>query len=162
MPIPWPLDLPAGQAGGHGETRTERRPGCKSSALSGAVKLKGLIEGENARAGADYIPFMQTPLACHRLCDPDRPAMRRGAPAVRAPCRQIDPEMQPYDVFTSERVEKSLKPRRAPMMLALAFGRIALLPRLPGLYGVLAYQVDPAHARDPHPHRAWPATAPAF
>ena len=27
----------------------------------GAVKLKGLIEGENARAGAYYIPYAQEP-----------------------------------------------------------------------------------------------------
>ena len=56
---------------------------------------------------------------------------------------EIDPEMQAYDVFAmSERVEKSLNPRRAPMVLSLAFGVVALLLASIGLYGVLAYQVS--------------------
>ena len=51
--------------------------------------------------------------------------------------------MQAYDVFTmSERVDKSLNPRRAPMVLSLAFGLVALLLASVGLYGVLAYQVN--------------------
>ena len=41
----------------------------------------------------------------------------------------------------SARVEKSLNPRRAPMLLALGFGGIALLLASIGLYGVLAYHV---------------------
>jgi putative ABC transport system permease protein len=40
-----------------------------------------------------------------------------------------------------ERVEKSLNPRKTPMMLALGFGGIALFLASLGLYGVLAYQV---------------------
>ena len=41
----------------------------------------------------------------------------------------------------AERVERSLNPRRAPMILSLAFGAVALLLATVGLYGVLAYQV---------------------
>ena len=37
---------------------------------------------------------------------------------------------------------KSLNPRRAPMVLSLAFGVVALLLASIGLYGVLAYQVS--------------------
>ena len=45
-------------------------------------------------------------------------------------------------MFTlSERVELSLNQRRAPMLLSLAFGLVALLLASVGLYGVLAYQV---------------------
>jgi putative ABC transport system permease protein len=41
----------------------------------------------------------------------------------------------------SERVEQSLNPRRAPMLLSLGFGAVALLLASVGLYGVLAYHV---------------------
>ncbi len=41
-----------------------------------------------------------------------------------------------------ERVDKSLNPRRTPMVLALGFGGIALFLASLGLYGVLAYQVS--------------------
>jgi ABC-type antimicrobial peptide transport system permease subunit len=41
----------------------------------------------------------------------------------------------------SERVEKSLNPRRVPMLLSSGFGLLALLLASIGLYGVLAYQV---------------------
>ena len=47
------------------------------------------------------------------------------------------------DVFTmSARIEKSLNPRRAPMLLSLGFGVVALLLASIGLYGVLAYHVS--------------------
>jgi ABC-type antimicrobial peptide transport system permease subunit len=54
----------------------------------------------------------------------------------------IDPELQLFDVFPMrDRVEKSLNPRRTPMMLALGFAGVALLLASRGLYGVLPYQV---------------------
>jgi ABC-type antimicrobial peptide transport system permease subunit len=54
----------------------------------------------------------------------------------------VDPEPQLYDIFSMpERVEKSLNPRKTPMMLALGFGAIALFLASLGLYAVLAYQV---------------------
>ena len=47
------------------------------------------------------------------------------------------------DVFTmSARIDKSLNPRRAPMLLSLGFGVVALLLASIGLYGVLAYHVS--------------------
>ena len=109
----------------------------------GAVKLKGLVEGEEARAGAYYLPFMQDVqrgigFAIRAAGDP---AGVTGA--VRGALATLDPELQPYDVFTmSERVEKSLSPRRTPMVLSLAFGMVALLLASVGIYGVLAYQVS--------------------
>jgi predicted permease len=109
----------------------------------GNVKLKGLIEGEDARAGAYYMPFAQ---------DPSREigfAVRTtGSPAdvtaaIQRTLATIDPELQLYDVFAmSERVERSLAPRRTPMLLSMAFGVVALLLASVGIYGVLAYQVS--------------------
>ena len=61
---------------------------------------------------------------------------------VRQAVTQIDPEVQPFDVFSlPERVERSLAPRKTPMLLSLGFGLVALLLASIGIYGVLAYQV---------------------
>jgi predicted permease len=106
------------------------------------VKLKGLIEGENARAGAYYVPYAQMPRRNVGF------AVRvAGNPAdvtagIQRALAHVDPELKAYDVFSmSERVSKSLNGRRTPMLLSVAFGVIALLLASVGLYGVLAYQV---------------------
>jgi len=108
----------------------------------GSVKLRGLVEGENSRAGAYYLPFAQ---ATNRNLG-FAVRSRLDSPTLTASVQKVlgglDPEMQMFDVFAmSERVEKSLNPRRAPMILSLGFGAVALLLATIGLYGVLAYQV---------------------
>ena len=107
------------------------------------VKLKGLVEGEDARAGAYYFPFAQSVdnslgLAIRTSGDP-----KAMTATVQRTLASIDPELQMSDVFTmDERVDKSLNPRRTPMQLSLAFAVVALLLASVGLYGVLAYQVS--------------------
>ena len=126
------------------------RPGPKVTWLQvvgvvARVKLKGLVDGENTRAGAYYLSYFQDK-------DPSRNiglAVRtRGDVAATSADLQrvlaaLDPEAPAYDVFAmSERIERSLTTRRAPMLLTIIFGTVALLLAAVGLYGVLAYQVS--------------------
>ena len=108
-----------------------------------SVKLKGLVEGENARVGAYYLPYASDPSRnvgfAIRTSGADPAALTK---AVNGALTSIDPEMQLFDTFAmGERIERSLNPRRAPMLLSLGFGLVALLLASIGIYGVLAYQV---------------------
>ncbi len=108
-----------------------------------SVKLRGLVEGENARVGAYYLPYASNPSRgigfAIRTNGTDPAVMTK---AVNGALTSIDPEMQLFDTFAmSERIERSLNPRRAPMLLSLGFGVVALLLASIGIYGVLAYQV---------------------
>jgi len=109
----------------------------------GSVKQQGLIEGEGARIGAFYLPYSQEPsrnigLAVRTSGDPERMAS-----TVRAAIAGIDPELSFFDVRTmSSRVDRSLNPRRTPMILSMGFAGIALLLASIGIYGVLAHQVS--------------------
>jgi ABC-type antimicrobial peptide transport system permease subunit len=110
----------------------------------GDVKLRGLVEGEDARVGAYYVLYdIDAPrnigLAIRTTSGADAAALTS---TVQRALAEIDPELQLFDVFSmSDRVEKSLNPRRAPMLLSLAFGLVALLLAAIGIYGVLAYQL---------------------
>jgi putative ABC transport system permease protein len=109
----------------------------------GTVKLKGLVEGENARAGAYYMPYAQSPRREIGFAIRSRGDLASTTAAVQRALVEIDPDVQPYDAFAmSERVSRSLDQRRAPMVLSIAFGVVALLLASVGLYGVLAYQVS--------------------
>ena len=109
----------------------------------GNVKLKGLVEGEQARVGAYYQSFFQAPTRGIGFAVRSRGDLATTTAEVQRALGEIDPEMRAYDVFSmSERVEKSLNPRRAPMLLSTAFGLLALLLASIGLYGVLAYHVS--------------------
>ncbi len=109
----------------------------------GTVKLKGLEEGENARAGAYYQPYAQAPTRGIGWVIRSRGEAAAITAAVQQALAEIDPELRMTDVFTmSARVDQSLNSRRAPMFLSLGFGGVALLLAAVGLYGVLAYHVN--------------------
>jgi len=109
----------------------------------GAVKREGLIEGEQARLGAYYYPYAQSPSrgVTFAIRTSGDPALM--TEAVRRAISGLDPELPFYDVRTlTERMERSLDSRRTPMMIATAFAGVALLLAIVGIYGVLAYQVS--------------------
>ena len=109
----------------------------------GTVKLRGLEEGENARAGAYYQAYAQDPTRGIGWAIRSRGDAVAITAAVQQALAEIDPELRMTDVFTmSARVDRSLNPRRAPMFLSLGFGGVALLLAAVGLYGVLAYHVN--------------------
>jgi len=63
--------------------------------------------------------------------------------ALRGTVAEIDPQLPVYDIRTMEqRVRESLSDRRSPMVLALAFGGVALFLAAVGIYGVLAHLVS--------------------
>src|SRR6202035_310290 len=62
--------------------------------------------------------------------------------ALRAEMLRLDPDLAVFDVHSmSERIELSLSSRRTSMLLANAFGGVALFLATLGIYGVLAYLV---------------------
>jgi predicted permease len=106
------------------------------------VKMKGLVEGEQARVGAYYQSYFQNPERGIGLAVRAQGDLAATTSAIQRALGEVDPETKAFDVFTmSQRVEKSLNPRRAPMLLSTGFGLLALLLASIGLYGVLAYQV---------------------
>ena len=108
----------------------------------GAVKLKGLEEGENARVGAYYQVYAQSPSRTVAWAIRSSSDVSSTRTAVQRALAEVDPETPLTDVFAmSSRIERSLNPRRAPMLLSLGFGVVALLLASIGLYGVLAYHV---------------------
>ena len=124
------------------------RPGPKVTWLNvvgvvASVKLKGLVEGENARAGAFYQAQAQTPPRGVGLAVRAKGDLAATQAAITRALAEIDADVPMTDVFSmSARIDKSLNPRRAPMLLSLGFGAVALLLASLGLYGVLAYHVS--------------------
>jgi putative ABC transport system permease protein len=101
------------------------------------------LAGHAGSAGAYYFPAAQRAprtlgLAIRAQGDPG--AVMQG---VRNELKKIDPTMPLLDVRTmAERIDLSLVPRRAALLITLAFGAIALLLSGIGVYGVLAYLVS--------------------
>lgn len=107
----------------------------------GSVKLRALVDPDE-RVGAYYFPFRQSPRAtitfAVRIASDPSSVIR----AARDKIAELDPELPLYDVRTmGERIDSSLTIRRSPMLLAVAFGVIALFLATVGIYGVLAYAV---------------------
>ena len=105
------------------------------------LKLSDLVEGSEA-VGMYFFPFEQRPertmaFAVSTSADPGSLAG-----PMRDAISGLDRELAAYGVRTmTERVERSLVDRRAPVLVAIGFAGIALLLSAIGVYGVLAYLV---------------------
>ncbi len=92
--------------------------------------------------GTYYFPFSQSPergfvVAVKTAVDPESITN-----VVRKHVSRIDPELPVYGVRTmAARFDEALIARRIPMLIAVAFGAVALFLSAIGIYGVLAYGV---------------------
>jgi predicted permease len=100
------------------------------------------LDDTGAIVGACYLPNSQRPtdsftLALKSSADPGS-TLR----ALRNQIARLDPELALFDAHSmSERIDLSLASRRTSMLLANAFGAVALFLASLGIYGVLAYLV---------------------
>jgi predicted permease len=106
-----------------------------------SVRLDDL-EGNGSPVGAYYFPFAQQPERHYTLAVKAAGDLRSVSSAVRGSVTRLDPELALFDVKSmSERLELSLAARRTALLLAVAFGALALFLAAIGIYGVLAYLV---------------------
>ena len=107
----------------------------------GSVKLRALVDPDE-RVGAYFFPYQQDPRS-----SPTFVLRTAGEPsalvsALRKAIVEVDPGLPLHDVRTmQERIDESLIARKSPMLLAIAFGLVALFLAGVGIYGVLAYTV---------------------
>jgi predicted permease len=100
------------------------------------------IDDTGALAGAFYLPMAQSAdngLTFALKTHAGEDSLIR---TLRAQIAQLDPDLAVFDVhLMSERIDLSLAPRRSTMLLANAFGGVALFLAMLGIYGMLAYVV---------------------
>jgi predicted permease len=106
-----------------------------------SVRLADLA-GTGTEAGAYYFPYAQNPSRDFTFAVRTTGEASGVAGMVRTAMAQIDPELALFDVKTmDERAALTMSSRRTSLMLALAFGGLALFLSAVGIYGVLAYLV---------------------
>lgn len=100
------------------------------------------LDDSGATVGAYYLSYLQRPgntftFALKTTGDPAsfvRP--------LRSEISRLDPDLALFDIHSmEERIDLSLSSRRTSMLLANAFGGVALFLASLGIYGVLAYLV---------------------
>lgn len=106
-----------------------------------SVRLEDLA-GTRSAFGAYYFPYAQEPSRGYTFAVRTAGEAGAVARAVRTAVARIDPELALFDVKTmGERAALSMSSRRTSLMLALAFGGLALFLSAIGIYAVLAYLV---------------------
>lgn len=100
------------------------------------------LDDSGATVGAYYFPNSQHP--ANRFTFALKTAGDQGSAlrALRAEIFRLDSDLAVFDAHSmSERIDLSLASRRTSMLLANAFGGVALFLATLGIYGVLAYLV---------------------
>ena len=119
-------------------------PETKFMTVVGVVKTVQMSDPSPSRVpvGAYYIPSSQDP--SNGLIVVTRTTLDRDAfvAQARKQIAAIDPDLPLYSVETmKEKMDQGFVGRRVPMLVAGAFGLVALLLAALGIYGVLAYGV---------------------
>ena len=100
------------------------------------------LDGSGAPVGAYYFPNSQQPSNGFTFALKTAADQASVIRTLRAEISRLDPDLAVFDIHSmSERLDLSLSSRRTSMILANAFGGVALFLATLGIYGVLAYLV---------------------
>jgi predicted permease len=100
------------------------------------------LEEKGGGAGAFYEPLAQAPDNTFTFALKAGGNADSAVRALREEISRLDPDLAVFDVhLMTERVDLSLASRKTSMLLANAFGGVALFLATLGIYGVLAYLV---------------------
>jgi putative ABC transport system permease protein len=100
------------------------------------------LEDKGGSVGAYYSPMAEDPQSSFTFALKTAGNTDSAVRALRAEIFRLDPDLAVFDVHSmSERIDLSLASRKASMLLANAFGGVALFLATLGIYGVLAYLV---------------------
>jgi predicted permease len=100
------------------------------------------LDGSGAPVGAYYFPNSQQPASGFTFALKSTADQASAIRALRTEISRLDPDLAVFDVHSmSDRIDLSLASRRTSMVLANAFGGVALFLAALGIYGVLAYLV---------------------
>jgi predicted permease len=100
------------------------------------------LDGSGAPVGAYYFPNSQQPAGAFTFALKSSADQASVIRALRTEISRLDPDLAVFDVHSmSDRIDLSLASRRTSMLLANAFGGVALFLASLGIYGVLAYLV---------------------
>jgi len=100
------------------------------------------LDASGATVGAYYLSNMQHPASSFTFAIKTTADPGSVIRALRGEISRLDPDLAVFDVHSmSERIDLSLASRRTSMLLANAFGGVALFLATLGIYGVLVYLV---------------------
>ncbi|HEY6387208.1 MAG TPA: ABC transporter permease [Candidatus Acidoferrum sp.] len=100
------------------------------------------LDGSGATVGAYYLPNSQDPARSFTLALKTSGDGDSAVRAVRMEILKLDPDLAVFNVRSmSDIIDLSLASRRTSMVLANAFGGVALFLAMLGIYGVVAYLV---------------------